>query len=68
MEIITVNVKPDFRSSTQSFYGNQFSQKVLAPIDTKTLFKKIVALPGLAAAGIVYIDSTYNIIELRKFE
>jgi|TARA_R110002050_G_scaffold38916_1_gene95690 hypothetical protein len=30
MEIITVNGKPVFRSSTQSFYGNQFSQKVLA--------------------------------------
>jgi hypothetical protein len=30
MEIITVNGKPVFRSSTQSFYDNQFSQKVLA--------------------------------------
>jgi hypothetical protein len=68
MEIITVNGKPVFRSSTQSFYGNQFSQKVLANIDTKTLFKKIDAIPGLAGAGIVYIDSKYNIIELRKFE
>ena len=57
MEIITVNGKPVFRSSTQSFYGNQFSQKVLANIDTKTLFKKIDAIPGLAGAGIVYIDS-----------
>jgi hypothetical protein len=68
MEIITVNGKPVFRSSTQSFYDNQFSQKVLANIDTKTLFKKIDAIPGLAGAGIVYIDSKYNIIELRKFE
>jgi hypothetical protein len=68
MENITVNGKPVFRSSTQSFYGNQFSQKVLANIDTKTLFKKIDAIPGLAGAGIVYIDSKYNIIELRKFE
>ncbi|MGI2179913.1 hypothetical protein [Shewanella frigidimarina] len=68
MDIITVNGKPVFRSSTQSFYGNQFSQKVLANIDTKTLFKKIDAIPGLAGAGIVYIDSKYNIIELRKFE
>ncbi|AZG34267.1 MULTISPECIES: hypothetical protein [Shewanella] len=68
MEIITVNGKPVFRSNTQSFYDNQFSQKVLANIDTKTLFKKIDAIPGLAGAGIVYIDSKYNIIELRKFE
>ncbi|UJF22316.1 hypothetical protein [Shewanella sp. OMA3-2] len=68
MGIITVNGQPTFQSSTQAFYHNQLKQKVLANIDTETLFKKIDAIWGLSGAGIVYIDSQYNIVELRKFE
>ncbi|MDO6775794.1 hypothetical protein Q4591_10530 [Shewanella sp. 3_MG-2023] len=57
-----------FKSSTQSYYENQLSQRILAEIDTDTLFAKIDAMHGLTGAGVVYIDSKFNIVELRKFE
>ncbi|ARD24334.1 hypothetical protein [Shewanella japonica] len=65
---MSANGQSLFKSSTQSFYENQLSSRLNAEIDFKTLFARIDAIQGLTGAGVVYIDSKFNIVELRKFE
>ncbi|WP_282166974.1 hypothetical protein [Shewanella japonica] len=65
---MSANGQSLFKSSTQSFYENQLSSRLNAEIDFKTLFARIDVIQGLTGAGVVYIDSKFNIVELRKFE
>ncbi|QXH51845.1 NAD synthetase [Pseudomonas fakonensis] len=43
-------------------------QRLLALIDSQKLFKAVDADPGIVGAGVVWIDSDYNVITLREFQ
>ncbi|TLP61908.1 NAD synthetase [Pseudomonas mosselii] len=43
-------------------------QRLLALIDPQKLFKAVDADPGIVGAGVVWIDSEFNVITLREFQ
>ncbi|UCX06421.1 hypothetical protein [Shewanella glacialimarina] len=68
MGIAMVNGKPVFKTALQSFEEQQLRDRINTQIDLEKLFKHIDDIYGLAGAGVVFVDSNFTIIELRKFE
>ena len=53
---------------TTSFDEQQLERRLAIEVDKKALFKKIDEIPHLLGAGVVYVDSHFTVVELRKFE
>ena len=47
---------------------SQARDRIENPIDLKQLFRVIDADPAIVGAGVVYIDSDFNVVTLREFQ
>ncbi len=52
---------------TFRFNENQLKTKLLYDLNQNKLFKNIDSIPELNGAAVIYIDSSYTIVELRPF-
>lgn len=51
-----------------SFSQFMARKRIESQINLPRLFAAIDADPGIAGAGVVYIDSEYNVVTLREFK